>query len=459
MNNYKSFLETKQIVDQKSGFDVELSDLNKKLFDWQKVIVRWALARGRAAIFASCGMGKTPMQLSWANQIHKKEKRPVLILAPLAVSSQTYREGKKFDIEVNVCRSQSDVKNGINITNYEKSHKFIPDEFVGIVIDESGILKSFSSATRNMIINSFGATKYRLACTATPSPNDFIELGNHSEFLGIMTRSEMLATFFINDTAHTGTWRLKGHVKDNMFWKWLSSWAVMITKPSDIGFDDNGFVLPEIKYHQHIIETKTKPYFGFFPEIAQTLNDRRKVRKDTIEIRCNEAAKLINATNEQWIIWCGLNAESEMLTKIINDSGEVAGCHSDEIKTDRITKFAEGKLKRLVTKTKIAGFGLNLQICNKAVFVGLSDSFEAFYQAVRRIWRFGQNKEVDIHIFLEEREGAVLKNIQRKDKQFQQMIKGMVAHMKDITKQELGCSERDIVEYKPAIEMELPAWL
>ena len=457
--SYQKFLQTKQITNQKSGFQVKLSDLNRKLFDWQKAIVGWAIGRGRAALFEDCGLGKTPQQLDWANQICKKEKAPILILAPLAVSEQTCREGQKFSIKVNICKSQKDIVNGINITNYEKLHKFKVDDFVGIVLDESSILKNFTGSTRNEIIESFKTTKYRLACTATPSPNDYSELGNHAEFLGIMSRSEMLATFFINDTAHTGTWRLKGHVKNNIFWKWIASWAIMITKPSDIGFDDNGFILPKIKYHQHIIDTKTKPSFGFFPEVAQTLNDRRRVRNETIEIRCNNAAKLINGTKVRWAIWCNLNAESEMLSKIIKDSKEVAGRHKNEIKAQRMIDFAEGNLKRIVTKPKIAGLGMNWQICNKAAFVGLSDSWEQFYQAVRRIWRFGQDKEVDIHIFIEEREGAVLKNIQRKDKQAKAMIAAVVENMKDITKQELGCSKRDMVEYKLKMKMELPKWL
>ena len=410
-------------------------------------------------MFEDCGLGKTIQLLDWSNQIHKKEKEPILILAPLAVSEQTKREGNKFGIEVNVCKSQNDIINGINITNYEKIHKFNPDKFIGIVADESSILKNFAGKIRNEIIDMFGKTKYRLACTATPSPNDYTELGNHAEFLGIMSRSEMLATFFINDTANTGNWRLKGHVKDNIFWKWLASWAVMITKPSDIGFEDGDFILPEIKYHQHIISTEEKPKFGFFPEIAQTMDERRKVRRDTVEIRCKEAAKLINVTEDMWVAWCNLNPESEMLTKLIEGSKEVAGRHSDEIKSKRMMDFAQGELKRIVTKPKIAGLGMNWQICNNAAFVGLSDSWEQFYQACRRIWRFGQKKEVNIHIFIEEREGAVLKNIQRKDDRAKAMINAMVGHMKEITKQELKHSKRTMVEYKPTKEMELPKWI
>lgn len=458
MNKYNQFLETKQIVDKESGFDIPLDKLNPMLFDWQKVIVRWAIRRGRAAIFANCGLGKTAMQLEWANQIHKREKEPVLILAPLAVSEQTCREGEKFGIKVNICKSEADICNGINITNYEKLHKFTPDKGI-VVLDESGILKNFAGATRNEIINAFQRTPYRLACTATPAPNDYIELGNHCEFLGVMSRSEMLATFFINDTKDTGTWRLKGHVKDNIFWKWVASWAVMLSKPSDIGFEDGDFELPEIKYQEHIIKSKAKPKGHFLLDVARTLNERRKVRHDTIELRSKEAADLINKTHDRWVCWVNLNAEGKAVTKYVNDIVEIAGRHSNEIKVDRMTKFATGEIRRIVTKPKIAGLGMNWQICNNAAFIGLSDSWEQFYQAVRRIWRFGQKKKVNIHIFIEEREVSVLKNIQRKDEQAQQMIQNMIQYTSILTRKELGQSKRTYVKYAPTITMELPKWI
>jgi superfamily II DNA or RNA helicase len=457
--NYKKFLKNKQIVDEKSGFKISKSELNPMLFNWQKVLVQWSLARGRAALFASTGNGKTAMQLEWAYQIHKKENKPILILAPLAVSRQTKNEGDKFNISVNVCKDNSDVINGINITNYEKLHKFDPRKFIGVVLDESSIIKNFASKTKNQVIDSFKKTKYRLACTATPSPNDYAELGNHAEFLGVMNRSEMLATFFINDTGDTGKWRIKGHVKDNVFWRWLASWSIMMTKPSDIGFSDEGFILPKIHYHQHIIPTKSKNKNSLLPELARTLNDRRKIRRETIKLRCEKAANLINKTNERWIAWCNLNDESSTLTKIIDDCEEVAGRHSNEVKSTRLLRFANGDLKRLVSKPKIAGFGLNMQICNNAVFVGLNDSFEEFFQACRRIWRFGQKKEVNIHIVIEEREGEVLKNIQRKEEQFQTMIDSMVEYMKEITKQELKSSKRKMIEYETNKKMELPKWI
>lgn len=459
MNNYSKFLKSKQILDKPSGFNVELEDLNPLLFPFQKAIVKWCLARGRAAMFEDCGLGKAFQSLEWAHQIHERENKPVLIFTPLAVAEQTVREGIKFGIDVNICKSQADIKNMINITNYEKIHKFASDDLIGIVLDESAILRNFSGKIKTQITEFAKNISYRLCCTATPAPNDHTEICTHAEFLGIMPRSETLATFFINDTAHTGTWRLKGHVANNIFWKWMASWAVMITKPSDIGFEDKNFALPKIKYHQHILETKSKPSFGFFPEIAQTLNERRKARKETIDIRCQTAAKLINSTNDMWMIWCGLNDEGKMLSNIIEDSKEVAGRHPDETKVLRITDFATGKLKRLVSKAKIIGLGMNLQVCNKACFVGLSDSWSDFYQAVRRIWRFGQDKKVDIHIFIEEREGAVLKNIQRKDKQAKVMIQAMIKHTKEITKKELGCSKREMLEYNPTKKMRLPAWI
>ena len=278
--NYEEFLKNKEIMDARSGFDP--GPINPMLYDFQAAITRWALRRGRAAIFCDCGLGKTPMQLEWARHVSEHTGNAVLILAPLAVSNQTQREGVKFGIHVNICESQDDVVNGINITNYEKLHKFDPGFFSGIVLDESSILKSYSGKFRNQIIESFSRTPYKLACTATPAPNDFMELGNHSEFLNVLTRSEMLSTFFINDTANVGTWRLKGHGEEK-FWQWLCSWAVMLSKPSEIGYEDNGFVLPELNIIEHVIEYG-KPLPGqLFPRKAETLNERREARRESID--------------------------------------------------------------------------------------------------------------------------------------------------------------------------------
>jgi len=456
---YSHFLKKKGLNFLSSGFKIEEKHINSKLYLFQRDIVKWALQKGRACLFEDCGLGKTVQQLEWAHQISKKEDAPVLIVAPLAVAEQTKLEGDWFGTPVHICTKQKDVQKGINITNYEKLHKFIGSEFIGVVLDESSILKSFSGVIRNQIIDMFKTIPYRLACTATPAPNDYMELGNHAEFLGVMTRVEMLSMFFINDTANTGHWRLKGHVKNNIFWKWLSSWSVMISKPSDIGYENGDFELPNIHYHEHIIQTIAKPKYGFFTFPAQTLNERREVRRETIKIRCQEAGDLINSTKDRWVVWCNLNTEGDCLEKYIDESIQVAGRHSNEIKTERMMGFAIGDVKRIITKPKIAGLGMNWQICSHAAFVGLSDSWEQFYQAVRRIWRFGQEKEVHIHIFLEEREGAVLANIKRKDIQAKKMVENMIVYMGDLMKTELGQTKKDFTDYLPMIEMELPEWI
>jgi hypothetical protein len=393
---YQEFLTKKEIVDQNSGFEIDVKDLNSKLFDFQKAIVKWALMRGRAAVFAACGLGKSFCQLEWSDQIHKREKKPVLILAPLAITFQTKKEGDKFEIKVNICESQKDIINGINITNYEKLHKYDVSKFVAIVLDESSLLRDFTGKTRNQIIELFKDTKYKLACSASPAPNDHEELGNHSEFLGIMTRMEMLASFFVNDTAHTGTWRLKGHVKDNLFWKWMSSWSVMFNTPSDIGFSDEGYVLPKLHYHEHILKPEGKPKKGLFHVEAKTLNDRRRVRKDSICVRSDEAAKLIKNSNEQWVIWCGLNSEQDYLEKNISDSVSIRGSTKDEDRILYLDKWLQKKVLHFISKPSIFGLGLNLQQCCNAVFIGLSDCYDDKTEVLtRRGWI--SFKDVDLN--------------------------------------------------------------
>lgn len=301
MSDYTSFLKQKQLADIPTGFSLDARRLNKALIDFQRDCVLWSLKRGRAALFEDCGLGKTIQQLEWASHVCKNTKKPVLILAPLSVSKQTKDEGKKFGIDVTVCETQLDCTKGINITNYEKIHKFDVSVFSGIVLDESSCLKSYTSKYRTLLIELFRKTPYRLCCTATPSPNDFMELGNHAEFLGIMSRSEMLSMFFINDTGDTGTWRLKKHAV-NDFWKWVCSWAVLIQKPSDLGYEDNNFVLPELRFFEHVIpSTMKKRGFGLVPDEAKTLSDRRQAKRDSLSERVQLAAaheKIeINAVN------------------------------------------------------------------------------------------------------------------------------------------------------------------
>ena len=441
---YSEFLKMKEITNPSNGF--EPGRMNPMLFDFQKVITAWAIRSGRAAIFADCGLGKTPIQLEWAKQIQEKTKSPVLILAPLAVSKQTKREGKKFGIPVTVCESQDDVINGINITNYEKLHKFDASAFSGVVLDESSILKSYTGKSRSFIINQFRVTKYKLACTATPAPNDFMELGNHSEFLNVLTSAEMLSMFFINDTANVGTWRLKGHGEEK-FWQWLCSWGCMVSKPSDLGFDDDGFILPKLIMHEHVIK-HGKPKKGtLFIQKAETLNERRAARRESIDEKI-ALLKTIIKKDETWLVWCDLNRESEAASKEIQNAKEITGSQDDVIKEQRLLAFVNGEYPILVTKPKIAGFGLNLQHCNNVVFMGLSDSYEAFYQAIRRCWRFGQERTVNCHIITTDTEGNVLENIKRKESDAKKMRDKMIKNTMDITKKELNSTFPSDFKYK-----------
>lgn len=438
---YSEFLRTKRIIDPETGLKI-IPNIGNYLFDFQRDIVKWALRRGRAAVFADCGMGKTIMQLEWARHI----KGNVLILAPLAVSQQTVREGERFGISVKYARKQDDVSEGITITNYEMMDKFDPGFFRGIVLDESSILKSYEGKFRTRIIESFSNTPFRLACTATPAPNDYMELGNHAEFLGVMSRVEMLAMFFVHDGGETQKWRLKGHAESE-FWNWLCSWAVMIRKPSDLGYDDGKFILPPCKFHQINVAVE-KPTSGYlFALEAQSLQDRIRARKDTIMDRVNESAKIITNTPGPWVVWCNLNSESEALTKAIEGAVEVKGSDSIEKKENAMAGFSSGDIRVLVTKPSIAGFGMNWQHCKNMAFVGLSDSYEQFYQAFRRCWRFGQDKEVDVYIVTAETEGAVVENIKRKEADSLKMAEEMVKHMHTLNEENIRGTTRKKARY------------
>ncbi len=449
---YENFIAGKAITVAAKGFDVSAEELNSKLFEFQRDIVRWALGRGRAAIFADCGDGKTAMQLEWAEQIRQRTKGNVIIIAPLAVATQTQREGEKFGIAVKICASQSDVcSDMVNITNYEKLEKFTADEFTAVVLDESSILKSFSGKIRNQIISMFAKTPYKLACTATPAPNDYMELGNHSEFLGVMTRAEMLAMYFVHDGGETSKWRLKGHA-ESLFWKWLSTWCVVMDDPKKLGYNISGYDLPALNVHQIIADGNT------IANEALSLTERRAARRESLELRCKAAAELVNGSNENWLVWCDLNDEAALLHKLIDGSTNVQGSDNPEFKSRAMLDFAEGKLKCLITKPKIAGYGMNWQNCSKMIFVGLSDSFEAYYQAVRRCWRFGQKSDVDVYIIISSREGTVKENIERKQAENERMKAHLIELTKDITKRELTALCRVSTAYNAALAMRLPSW-
>ena len=450
--NYEEFIKSKTIEFKNYGFDISKESLNPMLFDFQKDIVRWALKKGRAAIFADCGLGKTPMQLEWANQIYKREGGKILILAPLAVATQTQREGEKFHIHVNICESQADVKEGINITNYEKLEKFVANEFIGVVLDESSILKSFTGKVRNTIIDNFRHTPYKLACTATPAPNDYMELGNHSEFLGVMTRSEMLSMYFVHDGGQTSKWRLKGHAEDK-YWEWMASWSVFIDNPKNLGYEVEGYDLPKLNIYEIVADDMPVVYGKL------TLTQRRNARRESLDVRCKRAADIVNHSNDNWIVWCDLNDESAKLASLIKYSVEVKGSDKSSYKRDSMLNFANDKIKCLVTKPSIAGFGMNWQNCNNMIFVGLSDSYEAYYQAIRRCWRFGQAKEVNVYIIISSQEGTVKENIERKQQDTEKMQQAMIKLTKDITAKELKQTTRITTMYEPNMEMQLPNWI
>ena len=442
--DYETFVNQKRRVEVATGHSP--SDLNEHLFDFQHAIVTWAVRRGRAAIFADTGLGKTLMQLSWADEVASHTGGIVLILAPLAVSEQTIEQGSTFGIDVRrVPNGGTPDSPGVWITNYERMDHIDFESLHGLVLDESSILKSHDGKTRQRIINAAQRIPYRLSCTATPSPNDFEELGNQCEFLGVMTRTEMLATYFVNDTGDTGTWILKGWGQSR-FWEWMGSWAVVLRNPSDIGFDGSRYILPAPEYIEHVVETEQSG--DLFAKPAQTLAERRKAQRDSIEARCKALADVVNSDqSEPWLIWCHLNDEAEMLQQLIPGSVNVQGSDKPEDKAARMMDFSHGNLRVLISKPKICGFGMNWQHCARMAFVGLDDSFEKFYQAVRRCYRFGQKRNVLVHLFTAENEGQILQNLKRKELQHHEMSEKMIAHMKDIMNTELQGQVNIVDEY------------
>ncbi len=454
-NPYKDFLRAKQLVVRPAGFDPSGS-LNPMGFPFQNDVVRWELRKGKSAMFEDCGLGKTYQELEWSRNVVEYAGMPVLNVAPLAVSLQTQREGGKFGIDVNVAREQAEIQPGVNITNYEMLENFDPREFGGIVLDESSILKG-DGPMRKRITEFAAHIPYRLAGTATPAPNDHMELGTHAEFLGIMSKSEMLATFFVHDGGDTSKWRLKGHAEDS-FWKWVASWAVMIRRPSDLGYEDGAFQLPPLRYHQHTVAAEwTSDYL--FPVEARTMDERRGARRDSLDARVRLAADLINSSAEQWIAWCGLNKESEDLARLIPTAVEVTGSDSREHKEQTPMRFISGEVKDVVSKGDIMGWGMNFQHCNHALACGLSDSWEMLYQVVRRIWRFGQKKPCHFHIITGELEGAVVRNIERKEREAAAMADAMLGHMREINTAEIHGTIRETNSYSPTKGISTPEWL
>lgn len=456
---YHAFLARKAIFDPPTGLE-HVPDLPARLFDHQRDITSWALRRGRAALFAGTGLGKSFMELAWADAVHRETGKDILHLAPLAVTAQMVREADKFGIAARQVRDQAGCLAGTNITNYQKLDHFDLSKFGGVILDESSILKSYDGHYRTKLIQSCAHIPFRLAATATPAPNDYMELGNHAEFLGVMSYTDMLATFFTHDGSETQKWRLKGHAEQE-FWKWMASWAVMLRQPSDLGYSNEGYDLPPLNQHQHIVAADYAPSMEtgtLFPIQASNLQERISARRGSVSERVAKAAEL-TPSDRPFMWWCNLNAESEALTKAIPGAVETKGSDSDEVQERKIMDFVEGRTRVLVSKPSVCGFGMNFQHCADTGFVGLNDSFEQIYQAIRRFWRFGQTKPVNVHFIASEIEGAVVANIKRKEADADRMAAAMVLHMADLSSQIVRGSVRDKGHYNPQSPVRLPDWL
>lgn len=422
MKDYTQFLESKKKRIMDDGFSVDDNNLNPYLFDFQRHIVKTAIKKGRFAIFADCGLGKTLMQLEWARHVADHTGQSVLILCPLAVAGQTVQEGEKFGIEVQ--RYSGIAAPGIQILNYDQLDNINPDDFAGVVLDESSIIKNFEGKTRMQIIEAFADTRFKLACTATPSPNDPMELGNHAEFLNVMSRQEMLAMYFIHDGGDTSKWRIKGHA-EQAFYDWVSGWATMLGKPSDIGFSAIGYDLPPLNLIEKQIVTPNRENGRLFNDVHVSATDfNRELRLTKVE-RLGEVAEIVNASDETFLIWIKQDEEGDYLRSAIPGAIEVRGSHSPEYKEKMLLGFARGEFRVLITKTKIAQFGMNFQNCHNQVFASLDFSFEGLYQAIRRSYRFGQQSAVNIYIVTTDTMQNVVQSIDRKQKAFENMQKKM----------------------------------
>jgi superfamily II DNA or RNA helicase len=428
--DYSTFLERKRRVVNSFGFDVSHSDLNPQLKPFQQFCTAQALKKGKYALFEDCGLGKTFQQLEWANQVVRKTNKPVLILAPLAVSGQTIKEGEKFGIEVNKYYDFPE-PSGIVITNYEQLENIDTNEFGGVVIDESSILKNYEGAYRTQIINAFKHTPYKLACTATPSPNDPMELGNHAEFLNIMGRNEMLATYFVHDGGDTSKWRLKGHAEEK-FWNWVNSWAIMLSKPSDIGYSDEGYNLPPLNYIERIVSTPMRSDGSLFNNVNVSATNFNEELRLTKSQRLEEVASIVSGSPENFIIWVKHNDEGELLRQMLPGSIEVSGSDPVEYKEEMLLGFAENKFKTLITKAKIAQFGLNYQNCHNQVFASPEWSFETPYQCIRRSYRFGQKHPVNAFMVVTDTMQNVVTAFKKKQLQHERMQQMMTKSMNQL---------------------------
>lgn len=467
MSDYADFLSAKTPDAPPSGMR-SVPAMPSCLKPFQAAIVDWALRRGRAALFEGTGLGKTVQQLAWASAVAKAEDSRVLILTPLAVAEQTVAEAAKFGIGGVSYAADQRAVGRITVTNYERFDKFDISQFAGVVLDESGIIKNQDGKTRALLTEACRGTPWRLCCTATPAPNDYTELGQHAEFLGVMDAKEMLAMFFVHDGAiraddHSQTndgWRLKRHAAKD-FWRWLASWSVMVRHPRDLGFDDPGYDLPPLTLTQITVAADYQPTAGMlFPMPASSLGERIGVRKDTAEARVKAAVDIVSAApDEPWLIWCNLNSEADAIEAMLPKALQVAGRHPMETKVSRLLGFKKGEPPILVSKPSLAGHGMNWQHCSRMVFVGLTDSFEQVYQAIRRCWRYGQARPIDVYFVASELEGAVVANLRRKEQAFDAMLDAMSGHMRDLMREQVVGGRNATSDYPAHIPMDLPKWL
>ena len=467
--DYETFLASKSPAAPPSGLSV-VPPLPECLKPFQAAITGWALRRGCAAIFAGTGLGKTLMQTTWADVVVDYTGMPVLILCPLAVAEQTVAEAAKFRIGDVRYAADASAADGVSVvvTNYERFHLFDITRFAGIVLDESGIIKSHDGATRMMLTEACANVPWKLCCTATPAPNDYTELGQHAEFLGVMTAKEMLSMFFVHDgsvrandaTQGTDGWRLKRHAT-KAFWQWLASWCVMVRHPSDLGFDDAEYDLPPLELEQVTVAAEYKPTAGMlFPMEARTLGERIGVRKESAADRVRAAVEIVmREPNEPWLIWANLNSEADAIERLLPHALQVAGRHDTETKVARLLGFKTGEPLMLVSKPSLAGHGMNWQHCSRMVFIGLTDSFEQVYQAIRRCWRFGQLRPVRVWFVASELEGAVVANLRRKEAAFEAMLDAMSDHMRDLQREQILGGRVASARYNPTIPMRIPTWL
>lgn len=465
---YDEFLASKAPADPPSGMR-DPPPLPACLKPFQSAITRWALRRGRAAMFEGTGLGKTIQQLCWARTVAGHEDARILILTPLAVAEQTVAEALRFGIpSVAYAPDHASASTDIVVTNYERFEKFDIARFAGIVLDESGIIKSHDGKTRAVLTEACRNTPWRLCCTATPAPNDYTELGQHAEFLGVMSAKEMLSMYFVHDgsiradddSQGVDGWRLKRHAATD-FWRWLASWSVMVRHPADLGFDEPGYDLPPLNLHQITVAAEYQPAAGLlFPVAASTLAERISVRRSTMAPRISAAAEIVaREPSEPWLIWCNLNSEADAIERMLPGAMQVAGRHDIDVKVARLLGFKSGNPPILVSKPSLAGHGMNWQHCARMIFVGLTDSFEQIYQSIRRCWRFGQTRPVDVYFVASELEGAVVANLRRKENAFDAMLDAMSGHMRDLMREQVIGGRVASDPYNPKEPMELPQWL